>query len=472
MSTPSFMDRFGARLVANGYPIIPIQPGSKKPGRYRSGDWRDYPDWTRHAARATTELELAQWRAWPDAGIGIVGGAVAAVDIDIADDGGLAHLIERLARERLGDTPALRIGSPPKRLLVYRSTAPFKGIKRHPLEVLCLGQQFVAYAIHPATGRPYDWPEESLADLDLQSLPTIDEAQARAFLDEALALLPEELKPATLPCGEGRSGHAPQGTVAAVRSALAFIPNADLDYDSWVRIGLAIKGAIAEAGAELFAAWSAQSAKNDPAFTAKTWSGLKPRSIGAGTLYHHAIERGWKPDPMLVLDGSAPRDAVHPAAGLLSKVRRAQPAQPPLTLPPPPSLDRLDGVLSLMVEHILATAIRPQPWLAVGAALAVLGALMGRKVRTPTNLRSNLYIIGIAESGGGKDHARKAIKEILVQAGLSHHLGGERLGSSAGLITALVRQPAALFQIDEFGRFLAHVVDKRRAPKYLSEIWD
>ena len=29
-----------------------------------------------------------------------------------------------------------------------------------------------------------------------------------------------------------------------------------------------------------------------------------------------------------------------------------------------------------------------------------------------------------------------------------------------------------LFQIDEFGRFLANVVDKRRAPKHLSEIWD
>ena len=168
MTAPSFMDRFGARLIANGYPIIPIQPGTKKPGCHRGGGWRDYPDWTRHAARATTELELAQWRGWPDAGIGIVGGAVAAVDIDIADDAELAHRIERLARERLGDTPALRIGRPPKRLLVYRTAAPFKGIKRHPLEVLCLGQQFVAYAIHPATGRPYEWPEENLADLDLE----------------------------------------------------------------------------------------------------------------------------------------------------------------------------------------------------------------------------------------------------------------------------------------------------------------
>jgi hypothetical protein len=125
-----------------------------------------------------------------------------------------------------------------------------------------------------------------------------------------------------------------------------------------------------------------------------------------------------------------------------------------------------------MVRHILATAIRPQPWLAVGAALTALGTLMGRKVRTASNLRSNLYVLGIAESGGGKDHARKAIKEILFQAGLADHLGGERIASGAGLITALTRQPSSLFQIDEFGKFTANVADKRRAPKHLSEIWD
>ena len=117
----SFMARFGARLVANGYPIIPIQPGTKKPGCHRGGGWHDYPAWTRHAARATTDLELQLWSAWPDAGVGIVGGSVAAVDIDIADDAELALRIERLARERLGDTPALRIGRAPKRLLVYRA---------------------------------------------------------------------------------------------------------------------------------------------------------------------------------------------------------------------------------------------------------------------------------------------------------------------------------------------------------------
>ena len=168
MTDHNFMERFGPRLVANGYPILPIMPGTKKPGRFRNGAWSDYPDWTRHAERPTTENELGVWQAWPEAGVGIVCGSVVAVDIDVLEPD-LALLIEQLARERLGDTPALRIGRAPKRLLVYRAAEPFPGIRRAPLEVLGLGQQFVAHAVHPDTGRPYDWPDDSLADLDIET---------------------------------------------------------------------------------------------------------------------------------------------------------------------------------------------------------------------------------------------------------------------------------------------------------------
>ena len=484
MNERSFMSRYGDKLVANGYSILPLQPGAKKPGRYIRGEWIDYADWTRHAERATTGVEIGLWEKWPDAGVGVVGGNVAAVDIDIREDQELAQRVEDLARERLGDTPAVRIGKAPKRMLIYRTTAPFKGLKRHPLEILCLGQQFVAYAQHPETGRPYEWPEESLADLDIEKLPMIDEAAARAFLDEATALLPESVKPVRLASGVGapHPSHTQAGTLPAIRAALAFIPNAELDYDSWVRIGLALKGALGETGAELFASWSAQAAKNDATFTAKTWAGFKPNSIGAGTIYHLAMQSGWKPDAALVLDGSAPVEERHPAEALLAKLQgtaadaaddsAAEFLSSKSLVPPAPALDRLDGVLALLVEHILRTAIRPQPWLAVGAALVALGAVMGRRVRTESNLRSNLYVLGIAESGGGKDHARKVIKELFVQSGLAAHLGGERLASGAGLITALAREPASLFQVDEFGRFMAHVVDRRRAPKHLAEIWD
>lgn len=90
-------------------------------------------------------------------GVGIATGAVVGIDIDILD-GALAIQLAELATSMLGDTPCLRIGRAPKRLLVYRAATPFAGRKRLPLEVLARGQQFVAHAVHPDTRQPYAWP--------------------------------------------------------------------------------------------------------------------------------------------------------------------------------------------------------------------------------------------------------------------------------------------------------------------------
>lgn len=474
MADTSWMARFGARLVTNGYAILPIGPGTKKPGRFQRGGWADYPEWNRHAERPTTEVEVATWAAWPDCGIGIVGGAVAAVDIDIATDAELALQIEALARARLGDTPALRIGRAPKRMLVYRTAAPFRGIKRHPLEVLCLGQQFLAYADHPDTGAPYVWPDEGLADLDISGLPEITAEAAAAFLDEANAILPEALRQRGLRSAAPATylrNHGQIGTLPAIRSALDWLPNDELDYDSWMRIGMALKGALGDEGGEVFATWSAQAAKDVPATTARAWASFKPDRIGAGTIYHLAMERGWQPDAALRLDGSLDQDGPHPAADLLARLEGsaptvADPQKPTFSLTIP------DGLIGELTGYMLATARRPQPLLSLGASFCAIGALMGRRYRTTSNLRSNLYVVGIADSGSGKNHAREIINEVFFEAGLAHHLGGNKIASGAGLLTALHRQPATLFQIDEFGMFLSAAADRKRSPRHITEILD
>ena len=44
------------------------------------------------------------------------------------------------------------------------------------------------------------------------------------------------------------------------------------------------------------------------------------------------------------------------------------------------------------------------------------------------------------------------------------------IASSAGLLTAVQRQPAVLFQLDEFGMFLSAAADRKRSPRYVCEI--
>ncbi len=327
------------------------------------------------------------------------------------------------------------------------------------------------------------WPEEGLADLDISQLPEISEAAARAFLEEAHALLPPDLRQNSLNGngaalqGHSAHGYSQAGTLPAIEAALAHLPNAELDYDSWMRIGMALKGALGEDGGGLFAAWSAQAAKNDPAATAKAWESFRPDRIGAGTIYHLAMERGWQPEPGLVLDGTREEDAEHPAAAMLARLTKQAQVEPepsPAGERPAVPFDLVvpDGLVGDLASYMIATARRPQPLLSLGASLCAVGALMGRLYRTESNLRSNLYVVGIADSGSGKNHAREIVNEVFFEAGLANHLGGNKIASGAGLLTALHRQPAILFQIDEFGMFLSAAADRKRSPRHITEILD
>ena len=476
-----FMAQFGARLVDNGYPVIPIMPGAKVPGHFRKGAWAAYPDWTRHCDRATKTFEIDIWRRWPDCAVGIACGAVVGIDIDVPD-ASVAVALTDLAKRMLGETPCLRIGQAPKRLLVYRAATAFRGRKRHPLEVLARGQQFVAYAIHPVTGQPYAWPEEGLTDTPLADLPEITEAACDAFLDAAWDMVPAALRKTTLnmdsPSDTWRGPSDPRGTPEAVAAALAYLPNDDLPGNEWITIGAAIKAAIGEEGRQLWIDWSRKANKSGQSGRSDTperrWATLKPHSAGAGKIYWLAVNRGWNPPPEIILNGNAAEQMAmpHPAAGLLENI--AAPAATPAPTPKPYQVPRellaVDGVLKMFVDYATISAVSPQPFLSLGAAICLVGALAGRRYRTPTDLRSNVYAVGIADSGGGKDHARRCAKRAIYAAKLDRYLGGEELASSAGLLTSLQRHPVRLFQVDEFGQFLKAVLNPR-APAHKAAIW-
>ncbi|MCQ4159204.1 DUF3987 domain-containing protein [Roseomonas sp. GC11] len=478
---PNFMARHGGRLVDNGYPVIPIMPGRKVPGRHHAGQWAPYPDWARHCDRMTQPFEMSIWQRWPGCGIGIACGSVVGIDIDILD-AALSIQIGELAARMLGDTPCWRIGRAPKRLLVYRAATPFAGRKRHPLELLARGQQFVAYAIHPDTGQPYAWPESNLLDVPLDRLPVVEEAACLAFLDAAWQQIPDDSRSPSLlaeaPSSAWHGPSDPKGTRDAIAAALAFLPNDDLPGHEWITIGAAIKAALGEEGRALWLDWSRQARKSGQSGRTDTperrWATLRPHSVGAGTIYWLAEQRGWVPDPALTLNGTAAEQAAqpHPAAALLAAAE-ATPL-PPVPEPKPyrvsPELLQVDGVLGQFVDYATASAVSPQPFLALGAAICLVGAIAGRRYRTPTELRSNIYAIGIADSGGGKDHARRCVKRALYAAGLERYLGGEDFASSAGLLASLQHHPVRLFQVDEFGQFLKLVLSPR-APMHKAAIW-
>lgn len=159
-------------------------------------------------------------------------------------------------------------------------------------------------------------------------------------------------------------------------------------------------------------------------------------------------------------------------------------AEPRESEGPPPKIDPFPaylleppGFVGDLCNWINSTAYKPQPILALANALAFCGALFGRKVASPSNLRTNLYCLGIGASGCGKDHARQAIKLLCDDANAMHLLGGEDVSSDSAIISALRAQPSLLFQFDEFGHMMRNFSGKnasayaRSVPQVLMKLF-
>ena len=97
----------------------------------------------------------------------------------------------------------------------------------------------------------------------------------------------------------------------------------------------------------------------------------------------------------------------------------------------------------------------PQPGLALAAALASVGTVTGRKIAGLLDVRTNLYVVGLAPSGCGKQQGRAVAKRIFTAANARDLVGPERIGSHAGILSRLVEHPATLMPIDEIGDLFA-----------------
>lgn len=115
------------------------------------------------------------------------------------------------------------------------------------------------------------------------------------------ALIPEMAKMLKMP-GEERTRHngmlpASYGSdcdCEVIVEALNAIPNNDLDYDEWLKIGMALQ-ACDETLLGEFQRWSATSQKHNPQTTAQKWKSFNSNGkVQTGTIFHIAKQHGWK----------------------------------------------------------------------------------------------------------------------------------------------------------------------------------
>jgi hypothetical protein len=163
--------------------------------------------WDAYNRTAPTDHEVDAWcKAYPNAGIRLAYGPdrVLGVDLDFADQE-VAARADVIARGALGQTECVRIGRPPKRLLLYRATpglsVPGKAFGGY--ELFMSSGQTVLYGGHPETARPYYWPAQSPEDLNPGDLPVVGQT--------ALSKIIEALAPFCSRVGHRRPGAAYSG---------------------------------------------------------------------------------------------------------------------------------------------------------------------------------------------------------------------------------------------------------------------
>lgn len=289
-----YLAKYGAQVLANGYEIIPIKRGTKRP---------PVDGWQKFRAN---EALLAKWIAGKvegirgNEGLGILTRLTPLVDLDIPDET-ISRKMERFVQENFGLAP-VRVGLYPKKGLLFRSSAPFTKVQSRTwvdewadpgqdgkgqwrkVEILGDGQQFVALAIHPDTKEPYRWEDkESPVRIKAADLPDMTAENAARIVAEFERLAAEagwEVKPGSSLARINRpvtGGVIDKDDVFAsdahrvedvsedeLHRKLLLVPGAE-DYETWLQIGMALYHQFEgdARGLELWHEWSSTAGNYD-----------------------------------------------------------------------------------------------------------------------------------------------------------------------------------------------------------------
>jgi hypothetical protein len=486
-------------LIAGGYSPITIMPRDKAPaewqGDLQTGRWTLQNGWNGYATRKPTSAQIERWKTWPDANVGIVLGTIVggyqliAVDFDTDDQDELDMLQSQLPPSRMakrgarGYTSFYRapVDTRTKRYMVAAPTADKPDAKRCVLEILTGNaprQTVMPPSMHP-TGQAYQWMTgEGVVPIHLLPVLSADHFEA---LEDTLEHIGWNGTVVDKPPRAANDDD--EATIWRKTNDVAL-----QRLDSWVgELGLPKLKRHGNGRWECVARWR-PSGNNNPMANRKpnlSFHTTGIRDLGTDQGYSALdviIEAfgcdldtafAWLRNRLGITSDDAtielPRQLEESQDGTLhdratGEVVAAASLETADEHEFPDALTRPAGILGAMVDYIEQTADRPNRTLALGAAIVVLGTLLGRKDATPTKSGTHMYVIALAATAAGKQHPQNC-GEALMKAATSERgdklVGAPEYMSHTALIDDLANNPLLVCFIDEFGEILA----KMNSPK-------
>ena len=258
-------------------------------------DKRPYqPEWQKHPlTKDKLTAEITSGRA---VAIGVIAGPQSGGLLFVDHDGlGASEVLEQLGAplRELPKSWAVTSGRDGRLQVIYQVPEPFwatikttklrSSIKGEQLELRWAGCQSVVAGAHPMTGA-YRWLKgRSPSDLPIAEAPSLLLQQMQRHQPDPAPLL--------------RIHDTDDSTRA--RDYLTRIPAADADdYDTWLRVGMALHSVGDDSLLNDWISWSTASGKFEPGICEAKWATFQPAAGGVslGTLAHLAGYQKPQPD--------------------------------------------------------------------------------------------------------------------------------------------------------------------------------
>lgn len=486
----SVFAEYGWRLVERGISVVPIAPGTKRPGEWSAEHgWRGMKDWTKYNTRFPTKTEMAIWETWPDAGLGVITGQLSNLtgidkdyDIENHNDALLALLPYTPVKKRgeKGFTAFYQYNG--------ERSCSFDVNGLRVLDVLSDGRQTVVPPTPHPSGCSYVWiSEQTLEDLvsakDLPKLPDNFMQEVERVLAPLQTEADKKYQKKVL---APKDDNEPINTARSIQAEYFH----DLNQQALARLDEWVPKLVQTAkpekdGFRAIATWRNATNPNVGIHPTgiRDWGGnygMTPIDLVmyANNLAFAKAAEALRacmpldePDPISLNGFASPAPKQIPVSN--GGVATAMPwvkkpiavaPMPVVQLPPTTSIEpgvaipsyisNPPGILKDIADWITATAPKAQPELSLAAAIALAATATQRIYRSNLANFTSLYMVMVAKSTEGKEHPQSSVERALNAAGLANLIAGSGYTSAGAVFSALLKQPSHIAVIDEMGKLL------------------
>lgn len=232
-------------------------------------------------------------------------------------------------------------------------------------------------------------------------------------------------------------------TEQEIKTYLSYVPNIDLEYDTWIEIGMIINESLAGDGFDLWCDWSSTSKKHDPATMEYKWHsfGKSSAKVTIGTLIKMAKDNGYV-EPV-----TFETTLVYDVNQLNTKDI---------------NIKQAPGLVGECINYINSCSRYPRENLAVSAALTAISSIGGLRFEDKEyGVTPNLFCFNVAGSATGKEAIQQAHSDLMIECGLGKAIYGT-IKSEQEIYRNVVKNQLIGYLIDEFGITLNKIEQSSR----------